>query len=413
MLPSLSLAPRLVPGLLAAAGLAFGLAACAPEPIRAPEPQATAPAAQPAPQTQPRGGQARVDPYGPVTVALLAPLSGGQGNAAEVGNAIANAARMAMTDIADGSLQLSVHDTRGTAEGARAAAQAAVGEGAALILGPLFGSNTPVVGEVALRAGINVISFSSDSSVAGGPVFVSGFLPEAEASRIVGYAAAQGHDRLAVFHPATEYGRAALRGAERAAGSVGARVVTASGYPRSFEGIQNSSGSFAGAAQAAGANAVLLPDSGQGLRSAAAFLDYGGLDPARVKYLGLGQWSAPGTLQEAALRGGWFPGPDPDRLATFSDLYAARHGAAPPLVAVLGYDAVQAAGQLLTEARSMRSETPFGRAEITRSQGFQGALGPFRFEPGGTSRRALAVLEVGEGGFRVIDPAPARLDLLY
>ena len=411
MLRSLSLAPRIVKGfslgLVLSAGL--GLAACGPEPGPPPEPQATAPAAQQTPRTQPRQ-QATVDPYGPVTIALLAPLSGG--NAADVGNAIANAARMAMTDIADQNLDLRVHDTRGTAEGARAAAEVAVGEGAALILGPLFGSNSRPVGQVAQGAGINVISFSSDSSVAGGPVFVSGFLPEAEAARIVGYAASRGHNRLAIFHPETEYGRAALRGAERAAGSVGARVVAASGYPRSFEGIQNSSGAFAGAAQSAGANAVMIPDSGQGLRSAAAFLDYGGLDPARVKYLGLGQWSAPDTLQEPTLRGGWFPGPDPDRLATFSDLYAARHGSAPPLVAVLGYDAVQAAGQLLTEARAVRSQTPFGRAELTRSQGFQGALGPFRFQPDGTSRRALAVLEVGEGGFRVIDPPPARLDLL-
>lgn len=411
MLRSLPLAPRIVPGLALSASLALGLAACGGGPERPPEPQATAPTTQAQPRTQPRG-QATVDPGGPVTVALLAPLSGGQGNAAQVGNAIADAARMAMTDIADQSLRLSVHDTRGTPEGARAAAEAALGEGSALILGPLFGANTPAVGEVAQRAGVNVISFSSDSSVAGGPVFVSGFLPEAEAARIVGYAASQGHNHLAVFHPETEYGRAALRGAERAAGSVGARVVAASGYPRSFEGIQNSSGPFAGAARSAGANAVLIPDSGQGLRSAAAFLDYGGLDPAQVKYLGLGQWNAPDTLQEATLRGGWFPGPDPDRLQTFSDLYAARHGSEPPLVAVLGYDAVQAAGQLLSEARAVRSQTPFGRAELTRAEGFQGTLGPFRFQPDGTSVRALAVLEVAEGGFRVIDPAPARLDLL-
>jgi hypothetical protein len=155
----------------------------------------------------------------------------------------------------------------------------------------------------------------------------------------------------------------------------------------------------------------MLPDRGQGLRSAAAFVDYGGLDPARMKYLGLGQWNVDETLQEPALLGGWFPAPDPARFEQFASLYAARYGAKPPFIAVLGYDAVQVAGQLLADARRLGSQTPFGRAELTRVEGFQGALGPLRFEHSGTSQRALAILEVASGGFRVRDPAPYRLDI--
>jgi ABC-type branched-subunit amino acid transport system substrate-binding protein len=130
-----------------------------------------------------------------------------------------------------------------------------------------------------------------------------------------------------------------------------------------------------------------------------------------VKYLGLGQWNSSATLQEPALQGGWFPAPDPNRLDSFSRLYAARHGAQPPFVAVLGYDAVQVAGQLLAEARRNGSFTPFGRAELTRAEGFQGALGPLRFEQSGLNQRAMAILRVGVRGFEVLDPAPARLDL--
>lgn len=412
MLRSLMPAAGPVPGVLSWLALAagLGLAACGPGPD-APRRAAT-------PQTQPQtlpeaaGRNAVVNPQRPVTVALLAPL-GAAAEGAAAGQAIVDAARMAMTDLSDPALTLSVHDTRATPDGARAAAEAAVAEGAALILGPLFGKNARGVGEVARRAGINAVSFSNDSSVAGGPVFVSGFLPENEAERIVGYAASQGHDRLAVFHPDTGYGRAGLRGAERAAGTSGARVVTSLGYPRSFEGIQNSAGSFSSAAMSAGANAVLIPDSDQALRSAVAFLDYGGLDPARVRYLGLGQWDDPATLREAALEGGWFPSPDPNRFDSFARLYAQRHGQRPPLVAVLGYDGVQIAGQLLSEARQAGSRTPFGRAELTRSRGFQGVLGPVRFEPDGSNRRAMAVLEVGAEEFRVIDPAPQQIDLLF
>jgi len=399
MLRSLSIAPSL----MLATGLALAAASCAPTTTSGPEP----PAAQTT-RTLPAGG---IDPNRPVVVALLAPLTAADEGAANAGNALANAARMAMVDLADATMELRVYDTAGNPQGARSMAQKAVGEGAALILGPLFSANTGGVGDVAGAAGINVISFSTDSAVAGGPVFLSGFLPEAEAERIVGFAASRGLDRIAVFYPQTDYGSAAIRGTDEAVLSSSARVVVASGYPRTFEGIQDTSEPFAGAALAAGATAVLLPDSGQGLRSAGAFMDYSGLDPVEVKYLGLGQWNSSGTLQEPALRGGWFPAPDPDKLDVFASLYSARFGAQPPFIAVLGYDAVQVAGQLLAVARRDGSTTPFGQAELTRIEGFQGALGPLRFEPGGLNQRAMAILEVGARSFEVLDPAPSRLGL--
>jgi hypothetical protein len=397
----------ITPGLFFAAVLALSVASCGP-----------ATRSGPAPSTVPSPGQTAkalpagsVDPNRPVVVALLAPLTAADQGAADAGNALANAARMAAVDLADPTMELRVYDTAGNPGTARAMAQKAVGEGAALILGPLFSANTGGVGDVAAGAGINVVSFSTDSKVAGGPVFLSGFLPESEAERIVGYAASRGRARIAVFYPQTGYGNAALRGADEAARSGSARVVLASDYTRTFQGIQDNSEPFAGAAIAAGATAVLLPDSGQGLRSASAFMDYNGLDPAEVKYLGLGQWNSSATLQEPTLQGGWFPAPDPGKLDVFSSLFSARYGAQPPFIAVLGYDAVQVAGQLLADARRDGSITPFGRNELTRIEGFQGALGPLRFKPNGLNQRAMAILEVGTRSFEVLDPAPARLDL--
>jgi len=397
----------LAPSVLLVAAVALSVAGCGPR--NEPRPR---PAAIPAPQPQAQAPlPGRVDPNRPVLVAVLAPLSSGDAGTAAIGKALENAARMAATDLADPTMELRVYDTAGDPARAGQVAAQAVGEGAALILGPLFGASAGAVRSAASGAGVNVISFSTDSKIAGGPVFVSGFMPEAEARRVIGYAVSQGYSRLAVFYPETDYGTAAMRGAEAAARASGAWIVAAAGYPRTFKGIQDAAGNFAGTAVSAGATAVLLPDSGQGLRSAAAFLDYDGVDPSRTKYLGLGQWSADDARQEAALRGGWVPAPEPDRFEQFAGLYAARYGTAPPFIAVLGYDAVQVAGQLLADARRAGSPTPFGRAELTRADGFQGALGPLRFEPDGTSRRALAIVQAGPDGFEVLDPAPYRLDL--
>jgi ABC-type branched-subunit amino acid transport system substrate-binding protein len=402
MLRSLSIAH----GLMIIAGLALSVAACV---------QTTASGSGPsAPQTtpaQPLPQQGRLDPSKPVMVALLVPLTSADAGAADVGHALANAARMAMVDLADSSMKLRIYDTAGNPKTARATARKAVTEGAALILGPLFGANTGGVGDIAETAGINVISFSTDSTVAGGRIFLSGFLPESEAARVVSFAVSRGLDRVAVFYPQTDYGAAAVRGADSAVQSRGARVVTASGYSRTFQGIQHASVSFSNAALSGGVSAVLLPDSGQGLRSVAAFLDFNGIDPAKVKYLGLGQWNTSVTLREPALRDGWFPAPDPDKLDVFVGLYSARYGAKPPFVAVLGYDAVQVAGQLLAAARRDGLSAPFDRANLTRAEGFQGALGPLRFKPSGLNQRAMAILKVGIGSFEVLDPAPFRLDL--
>ncbi|MFQ5567602.1 MAG: ABC transporter substrate-binding protein, partial [Paracoccaceae bacterium] len=180
MLRSLETAPSLI----LAAGLALAVAACTPA-TRSGQARTSAPSAA---QTLPALPGGRVDPNGPVMVALLAPLGAADEGAASAGDALANAARMAMVDLADPTMELRVYDTRGTPQGARAMAQKAVAEGAALILGPLFSANTGGVGDVAGSRGINAISFSTDSTVAGGPVFLSGFLPEAEAERIVGFA---------------------------------------------------------------------------------------------------------------------------------------------------------------------------------------------------------------------------------
>lgn len=399
---SLSIAP----GLFLAAGLAMLVASCAQATVSRSSPAIESTPAPTAPALPPGS----VDPNQRVVVALLAPLTSADEGASRVGNALANAARMAAVDLSDPAMDLRIYDTAGNPQTARSMAQRAVGEGAALILGPLFSASTGTVGDVAGLARVNVISFSTDSKVAGGPVFLSGFLPETEARRVIGFAASRGLDRISVFYPQTEYGASALRGVERAVSAHGARVVVASGYPRTFQGIEDSAEPFAGASLSAGAAAVLLPDSGQGLRSASAFIDYNGLDPAEIRYLGLGQWNSSATLQEGTLRGGWFPAPDPNRLDGFSRLYSARYGEQPPFVAVLGYDAVQVAGQLLADARRNGSRTPFGRAELTRAEGFQGALGPLRFEQNGLNRRAMAIMQVGAGSFEVLDPAPSRLD---
>ena len=342
---------------------------------------------------------------GPITVALLAPSSSSDQGVVQLGRAIANAAQLAERDLNNPQIKLRVYDTKGNAREAERVAKQALDEGAGLILGPLFGESTKAVAPIARSAGVNVISFSTDSSSAGGPVYITGFLPESAAVRITGFAKSRGYDPIAVLYPETQYGRMALAGAEKAAGSALAARVS---YPRTVEAIPSATERFASQVRETGARGLLLAESGQGLAYLAALLTEK-RPGSEYRLLGLGEWDTRSTLDAPELVGGWFASIDPGALRSFVDRYRSQYGTVPPRLAFLGYDAMQIAGQLLEDAQRSGSGDPFSQAALTRAQGFRGAVGPIRLLSDGTNQRGLAVLEVGRGSFHVIDPAPGAL----
>src|SRR5271165_7071614 len=92
--------------------------------------------AQPAPAATLGAGQ--------VKAGLILPLSA-PGNAGLAGQAMRNAAEMALAEFNAPNIQLLVKDDGGTAEGARQGAQQALDEGAEIILGPLFAQSVSIV----------------------------------------------------------------------------------------------------------------------------------------------------------------------------------------------------------------------------------------------------------------------------
>jgi ABC-type branched-subunit amino acid transport system substrate-binding protein len=141
----------------------------------------------------------------PVKVGLLLPLSGPQ---AALGQAMLQAAQMAVFDAGHERFELLPRDAGLTEDAARAAAQSAVDAGAELILGPVFADSVRVAREPAQKAGLNMIAFSTDWALAGGNTYIMGFLPFDQVRRIGDYIAAQGLRHVGVLAPDTDYGRA-------------------------------------------------------------------------------------------------------------------------------------------------------------------------------------------------------------
>lgn len=343
-----------------------------------------------------------VDPRGPVTVALLAPTNSSSEAARRAAQDLTAAAQIAFSERAPSNLTMKIYDTKGTGPGAAEAAAHAIREGAALIIGPLLGESTVAVAPIAAQAGLNVLSFSNDASVAGGNVWVVGRLPEDELRRLFGYASSQGVASIALAYPRDRYGDAVAAAAQSAAREAGAHVGPVVSYERSFQGIESASKSNADAI--AGSDGVLIADAGDALRSMAAFLSYYNVSPRNHRYLGLSRWEDPRNASEASLQGGWFVAPDPSLSAAFAQRFAARMNRQPSPLAAIGYDAAAAAVDMLRDAAS-GGPAAFSADSITATP-HDGATGSFRLTPDGHNRRSLAVMEMTGQGPALLDPAP-------
>ena len=138
-----------------------------------------------------------------IKVALLLPLSGKN---APLGQALLNAAQLAVFDVADQRFELMPRDTGSNDVAAEAAARDALASGAQLLIGPVFASNVNSVKPIAAAAGINMLALSTDTALADQNVFVMGFAPGAQIVREISYARARGLSRFAALLPKSAYG---------------------------------------------------------------------------------------------------------------------------------------------------------------------------------------------------------------
>ena len=392
------------------------LACCAPAMVPAPvaRPQPPYYGYGPVPPPLPPGppSPAPAGAAGPAKVALLVPLSGAN---AELGQALLDAAQLALFESGGDRLILVPRDTGGNAAGAAGAARAVIGDGARLILGPLLAPEVEAVKPIAREAHVNVIAFSTVTSLAGGNIYLMGFLPRQEVVREVGYARERGLARFAALAPNSPYGHLmadALR--EAASGSGGSITKIEFFDPRAGDvspAIQHllPGGGAAGSAESppvspppASFDALLLPEGGARLKQIAAQVKAVGGDAKPVQLLGSGLWDTPDIGGDPALVGGWFASSPPEARQDFERRFSATYGHNPPRLASLGYDSAALAAAL---AHGQGGE-PFSQQAIVNPSGFTGVDGLFRFAPNGLVQRGLAVLEVEPQGTSVVSPAP-------
>ncbi len=350
-----------------------------------------------------------VDVNGPVKVALLVPLGSGDPGLERIGRDLVNAARLAQSDVRNATIDLQIYETQGSFAGGQAAASLAVAAGSSIVVGPLLSTATAGAEPVAEAAGLKMLTFSNNPVVAGPSVYLLGVTPGNSASALVSHARGRGLTNFGVLYVEGETDAVIRDSVIRAVNAGGGAVVSTLAYPYSQVGVDQSVASMSVTLQNAGAEAVFLTE-----RSTAGLVADGlranGLDAGRTVFLGLQPWGQDAaTLARESLQGAVFAAPDPTTLAAFQGRYQNAYGEAPHELAVLAYDGVGAVAALIAEARASGGN-PFSTARLTQPQGFAGANGTFRFAPGGTSQRNLAIIEVRNGAAAVLSRAARNFE---
>ncbi len=345
-----------------------------------------------------------IDTNKPVPVALLVPKSSQSAGDAVLAQSLENAARLALADLGEVKIDLRVYDTAGDAATAQNVALTAVNNGAKIILGPVRSGPTNAVGVALAGQGVNVLSFSNNTSIAGGNVFVLGPTFKNTADRLVGYAARNGKRSIVTVHAQNVAGAAGRDAIAQAIANNGANNLGSVSYEFSQQGVVGAVDTVRNTVRTSNADVLFLTsDTAGALPLFSQLLPESGLTTESVQYVGLTRWDIPAqTLALPGVQNGWFAMPDPALAGQFRDRYSSAYGASPHPIGGLAYDGMAAIGALVKQGKSNALTT----SALTQGAGFKGVNGIFRLRSDGTNERGLAVATIRDKQVVIIDPAP-------
>ena len=335
---------------------------------------------------------------GNVKIALILPLTSPNGQPSLVGQSLRNAADLAYADSGANEVTVLVKDDRSTPDGARAAAEQALSDGAEIVIGPLFAPDVREVSRLVRSAGKPMIAFSTDTSTAAHGSYLLSFLIESYVDRILDFAASKGKKSAAALIPDNDYGRVADAEFQAEAAKRGIRVLGIEHYSATTrdDAVKKV------AALGESIDTLFIPEQAEAMPAMSASLLAAGVSPDRVQILGTGLWNDARVLGLPALQNAWFAAPENGGFNAFAGRYRAKYNSDPTRIATLSYDAVSLAAALAHSQGSQR----YSENVLLNRSGFTGADGVFRFRPDGLNDRGLAVLQIKGGKAVPVSPAP-------
>ena len=347
-------------------------------------------------------------------VAMLIPLSGVAEN---IGQDIRRGAELAIFTLDNPHIDLTFHDTSKNVE---AAVADAITQNADLIIGPLFADNARRAQPIASMAGIPVLSFSNDSTVAGGGIWLIGQTPEQDIEIVLRQALtsikpidpkARALPNLIIIAQDNDYGARITQHAIailKETGVATADLLTLQDEIVADEkSLRASIKNLTGWLPPSSTGEKVLPKYDMVLMAGleafslrvAPVLSWYDLDPEQVQYLGPSLWNNAAILQEPSLSNGWFADIPKANQSRFQQIWQDQFNAAATRPAILAFDAIAMASTL---NHGTKEEL---KTALLNDQGFSGFSGYFRLNPDGSNTRLLEILQIETNTTKVIVPA--------
>lgn len=329
---------------------------------------------------------------GPTKVAMLLPLSA-PGSTGENGRKMYDGARLAMADLGDKLLTLTIQDTRGDSGYAKDLAVKAITSGTAkVIIGPSELAATQHLAKLSGSKRPPVLALADN--FAGGPGVYSVRLSEADSAAAGAAAiASKGAKKFVLMAPAGTDSSAIESRVANALSIYGATLAVTLPYSVA-DGAKAVSdmGSLVDAP-----NAVVVA-SGDGSPAAVlAALKAKGIPGKAVTLIGTDRWLE--RPMDPLYEGAYIATLDQSETGPIADRFKATYNYQPDMNVAYAYDMVALSAGIASSA----GPGGFSKQVLENTSGFRGSTGLFRFRADGSSQRSMPFFKVEKGQLRLVE----------
>ena len=331
---------------------------------------------------------------GTMKVAMLLPLSA-SGSLGEEGRKMRDGAQLAMSDMGNDLITLTIEDTRGDGALAKKKTVEAMGSGAKAVIGP---AELPAARQLAQVSGTKrppVLALAEN--FAGSPGIYSVRLSEADSAAAAAAAlAAKGKRKFVLFVAQGAGSDAVAKRVENSLSIYGALLTVTMPYTTVGGGEEKAVADMAALVERP--DAVVIASGGGNPSAIVSPLKSKGLLGKGVALIGTSRWLAQ-PLDDPLLDGAYIAALDAAETGPIATRFKATFNYDADVNVAYAYDMVA----LTAGIASAAGPKGLTRQVLENPTGFRGSTGLFRFRADGASERSMPFYQVRNGSLKQID----------
>lgn len=342
---------------------------------------------------------------GNLNVGLILPLTGEH---AEIGKNMLEASQLALLELDGKKVQLHPIDSTSGHLAVNELTGKINSNKFDLVIGPVLAHQTQAAYPILHARNIPIITFSNDTHLLNHPGLYSiGMMPDQQIERVTQYAAAQQYKHIIALLPNNRYGEVVSQVLTRKKLAADYEILEVIKYPSTGKSAEVDA-TLATLNQALSKHqtllegkkvALLVPEGGHFIKEfSTKFAETFNQQKERIKYLGSSQWDDQQLIKIDALEGAWISSVPNHDISTFENRFYKKFAYKPVKISALAYDAMAIAVVL-----SKSNHAPLDM--LKHNQGFRGISGTFKFKEDGSNERGLAIYEISNRSFKLIDAA--------